>query len=65
MTLSSADDTRDLVRFLVSSVGHPVVLDRYDCALLAAQFDRAQVLEALLRASASTAGNRERCLSAD
>jgi hypothetical protein len=65
MNLSSAEDARELVRFLVSSVGHPVVLDRNDCALLAAQVERAQILEALLLDSASVPVGREPCSCAD
>ena len=64
MNLSSAEDARELVRFLVSSVGHPV-LDRNDCALLAAQVERAQILEALLLDSASVPVGREPCSCAD
>jgi hypothetical protein len=49
MNVSPTDDARELIRFLVSSVGHPVVLDRDDCALLADRVERAMVLEELLR----------------
>jgi hypothetical protein len=49
MNVSPTDDARELIRFLVSSVGHPVVLDRDDCALLADRVERAMALEELLR----------------
>jgi hypothetical protein len=49
MNVSPIEDARELIRFLVSSAGHPVVLDREDCALLAAWVERARVLEEWLR----------------
>jgi hypothetical protein len=45
MNVSPVQDARELVRFLVSSAGHPVVLDREDCALLADRIELARVLE--------------------
>jgi hypothetical protein len=48
MTVSQTDDVRELIRFLVSSVGHPVVLGRDDCALLADRVERALELEEIL-----------------
>jgi hypothetical protein len=45
MNVSPVQDARDLVRFLLSSAGHPVVLDREDCALLADRIELARVLE--------------------
>lgn len=45
MTVTAAQDARELVRFLLSSAGHPVVLDRDDCALLADRIELARVLE--------------------
>jgi hypothetical protein len=49
MNVSSTDDVGELLRFLRSCVGHPVVLSRDDCALLAARVEQAQILEDILR----------------
>jgi hypothetical protein len=48
MNVSPTNDARELIRFLMSSVGHPIVLDRDDCALLADRVERALVLEEML-----------------
>jgi hypothetical protein len=55
MTVSRTEDARELIRFLVTNVGHPIVLDRDDCALLADRVERALDLEKMLstRADAS------------
>jgi hypothetical protein len=45
MTVTCVQDARELIRFLVSNAGHPVVLDREDCALLADRVELARVLE--------------------
>jgi hypothetical protein len=48
MSASPHDDIRALIRFLVSNVGHPVVLDREDCALLTEWVERSETLEEVM-----------------
>jgi hypothetical protein len=55
MTVSRTEDARELIRFLVTNVGHPIVLDRDDCALLADRVERALTLEKMLVARADAA----------
>jgi hypothetical protein len=51
MSVSATDDARELIRFLITNAGHPIVLDRNDCALLAERIERAEILEGELRNS--------------
>jgi hypothetical protein len=53
MTVSRIEDARELIRFLITNVGHPIVLDRDDCALLADRVERALALEKILVARAN------------
>jgi hypothetical protein len=51
VSVHPAEDARELIRFLLSSVGHPVVLDRDDCALLAAQVERGLLMDEIAQAA--------------
>jgi hypothetical protein len=59
MTVSRTEDARELIRFLVTNVGHPIVLDRDDCALLADRVERALALEKILTARADASARCE------
>ncbi len=54
MNVTPVQDARELIRFLVSNAGHPVVLDREDCALLAERVELARVLEETVRRNGIT-----------
>jgi hypothetical protein len=54
--VSPIGEMRELIRFLTSNVGHPVVLDRDDCALLIAWLERAQNREEAVHQTPVDAG---------